>query len=338
MKFLISGCLLFLLFACGNNSEFRDEAVLIRVPARFPAVKYPQDNEPSKLRILLGRKLFYDNRLSAEDNLNCGSCHVLSAAFTDGRATSIGMHGFSGRRNAPTLANLAWSPRLMMEGGVPSLETQVLAPLHDSLEMGTNMMVAVDKLNADSEMRSLAEAAYGRDSIDPFVITRALAAFQRTFMSGDSRYDRYKQGMTTELNENEIRGMELFFSERTTCGSCHPDVFMTDHSYYNVGLYEEYVDHGKERATGKPEDIGKFKTPTLRNIALTAPYMHNGSIWSLEEVVTFFNGGGHSHANKDPRVRPLNLNEQEQKDLVAFLQSLTDWNFVQNKQLLPLVK
>jgi cytochrome c peroxidase len=187
-------------------------------------------------------------------------------------------------------------------------------------------------------LRSLAKAAYNRDSIDPYVITRALAAFQRTFISGDSRFDRYQQGIKNELNDNEIRGMELFFSEKTSCGSCHPDVLMTDHGYYNIGLYEVYSDHGKERATGKPQDIGKFKTPTLRNIALTSPYMHDGSIWSLQEVVAFFNEGGKSHANKDDRMRPLNLSTQEQNDLVAFLQSLTDWNFVQNQQLLPLVK
>jgi cytochrome c peroxidase len=338
MKLLIFGLLLCMFCACGSDSELMDQPILVRVPARFPAAQYPKDNEPSMLRVLLGRKLFYDNRLSSENNLNCGSCHVLSAAFTDGRATSVGMHGTFGRRNAPTLVNLAWSPRLMMEGGVPSLETQALAPLHDSLEMGTNMMVAVDKLNQDRALRSLAKAAYNRDSIDPYVITRALAAFQRTFISGDSRFDRYQQGIKNELNDNEIRGMELFFSEKTSCGSCHPDVLMTDHGYYNIGLYEVYSDHGKERATGKPQDIGKFKTPTLRNIALTSPYMHDGSIWSLPEVVAFFNEGGKSHANKDDRMRPLNLSTQEQNDLVAFLQSLTDWNFVQNQQLLPLVK
>jgi cytochrome c peroxidase len=284
--------LLLLLMACGGEVVFHDEPVNIRIPARFPAVAYPNGNEPTKLRILLGRKLFYDTRLSENNKLHCGSCHVLSAAFTDGNATSSGIHGISGKRNAPTLANVAWLPRLMMEGGVPSLETQSLAPLHDSLEMGSNMMIAVEKLNHDDELRALSKAAYGRDSIDPFVITRALAAFQRTFMSGDSRYDRYMQGFTSELNENEVRGMKLFFSEKTSCGSCHPDVMMTDFGYYNIGLYEEYSDTGKERATGKMEDVGKFKTPTLRNIAITAPYMHDGSIWSLSEVVAFFNAGG----------------------------------------------
>jgi cytochrome c peroxidase len=338
MRKLTSALLLCAFVACNQGAEWVDQPVQVRTPARFPAISYPEDNTPTNLRILLGRKLFYDVRLSAEDNIHCGSCHVLSAAFTDGRATSVGMHGLTRKRNAPTLVNLAWSPRLMMEGGVPSLETQALAPLHDSLEMGTNMMLAVDKLNEDDEMRALAKAAYGRDSVDPYVITRALAAFQRTFISGDSRYDRYLQGMKNELNEAEVRGMKLFFSDKTSCGSCHPDVFMTDFGYYNIGLYEHYTDEGKERASGRREDNGKFKTPTLRNIALTAPYMHDGSIWSLQEVVAFFNEGGMAHQNRDPRIRPLGLTAEEQSDLVAFLQSLTDWNFVQNQQLLPLIK
>lgn len=329
---------LFALAACGDQPVFTDEPVNVRIPARFPEIKYPDDNHPTKLRLLLGRKLFYDTRLSENNSIHCGSCHALSAAFTDGRATSAGMHGFAGKRNAPSLANVAWTPRLMMEGGVPTLETQVLAPLHDTLEMGASMMLAVDKLNQDDELRALSKAAYGRDSIDPYVITRALAAFQRTFISGDSRYDRYKQGLTTELNEREISGMNLFFSEHTQCGSCHPDVLMSDYGYYNIGLYDEYTDTGKERASGKPEDIGKFKTPSLRNIALTAPYMHDGSIWSVDEVVAFFNAGGHPHPNKDPRIKPLGLSQQQQEDLVAFLNALTDWNFVQNQHLLPLVK
>jgi cytochrome c peroxidase len=337
MRLLLIAVLI-VLAGCGDQPVFVDESIVVRVPARFPPIHYPDDNHPTKLRILLGRKLFYDVRLSENNSIHCGSCHALSAAFTDGRATSTGMHGFAGKRNAPSLANVAWTPRLMMEGGVPSLETQVLAPLHDTLEMGASMMLAVDKLNLDVELRALSKAAYGRDSIDPYVITRALAAFQRTFLSGDSRYDRYKQNYATELSEQEILGMQLFFSEQTQCGSCHPDVLMSDFGYYNIGLYENYADNGKERATGRPEDIGKFKTPSLRNVALTAPYMHDGSLWSLSEVVAFFNAGGHPHPNKDQRIRPLGLSQQQQDDLVAFLNTLTDWNFVQNQHLLPLMK
>lgn len=315
-----------------------DEPFKVRVPAGFPEVQFPADNEPTKLRVELGRRLFYDNRLSADETMNCGSCHVLSAAFTDGRTTSEGLLGIAGKRNAPTLVNLAWMKRFMMEGGVPTLETQALAPLHDSAEMGSNMMLAVAKLNRDPLLVEMSRAAYGRDTIDPFVITRALACFQRTFMSGDSRYDRFLQGKTDQMNEQERKGMDLFFSAQTHCSECHSSVFFTDMDYHNIGLQETYSDEGKARATHRDEDVGRFKTPTLRNIQLTAPYMHDGSMKSLEDVIAFYNAGGLNHRNKDARIQPLHLTAQQQSDLLAFLTTLTDWNFVQNTDFLPLMK
>ncbi len=334
-------CLLVLLIAACHSKHVPsivDEPVHVRIPAGFPSIEYPEGNEPTKLRVELGRILFYDNRLSTDGTTNCGSCHVLSAAFTDGRTISSGMHGVSGKRNAPTLVNLAWMKRFMMEGGVPTLETQALAPLHDSLEMGTNMMHAVALLNRDNHLVELARAAYGRDSIDPFVITRALACFQRTFISGDSRYDRFRLGKVDQMNGRELRGMDLFFSERTHCSECHSSVFFTDMDYHNIGLDEVYRDEGKARATHHTEDVGRFKTPTLRNIQLTAPYMHDGRMGSLEEVIAFYNSGGMAHVNKDARITPLGLSQEEQTDLLAFLTTLTDWNFVQNKDLLPLMQ
>jgi cytochrome c peroxidase len=336
------GCVLLLLLAVGCHnaqvSTLSDEPCKINEPVGFPLVEYPADNAPTKLRIELGRRLFYDNRLSDNQTLNCGSCHVLSAAFTDGRTTSPGSHGQEGLRNAPTLANVAWMKRFMMEGGVPTLETQALAPLHDSVEMGINMMRAVERLNGDPLVVELGRAAYGRDSIDPFVITRALACFQRTFMSGDSRYDRFVQGKKDQMKEQELRGMSIFFSEQTHCSECHSGVFFTDMDYHNIGLEEEYADEGKARATHREEDVGRFKTPTLRNIQLTAPYMHDGRMASLEEVIAFYNTGGNFHRNKDERVHPLGLTDEQQADLLAFLTTLTDWNFVQNKDLLPLMQ
>jgi cytochrome c peroxidase len=334
--------LLFLFVALGCAREVQpslsDSEWKGRIPAGFPAVTYPEDNAPTTLRVELGRRLFYDNRLSDDGSLNCSSCHVLSAAFTDGRTTSDGLHGISGRRNAPTLINLAWMKRLMMEGGVPTLETQALVPLHDSAEMSGSIMPVLARLNKDLLLKELARAAYNRDSVDAYVVTRALACFQRTFMSGDGRYDRYKQGRKDQMNEKELRGMDLFFSARTHCSECHSDVFFTDMDYHNIGLTNEYADEGKARASHLPQDIGRFKTPTLRNIQLTAPYMHDGTLASLEEVIAFYNSGGSQHPNKDNRIAPLGLTEQEQADLIAFLTTLTDWNFVQNEDLLPLMK
>jgi len=319
-----------------NSPPLVDQPLDVSGPPSFPPLEYPAENHPTQLRVQLGRLLFYDTRLSYSNTLHCGSCHVLSAAFTDGRTTSAGIGGIAGKRNSPTLANVAWMKRYMMEGGVPTLETQALAPLHDSLEMGTNMMSAVHRLNDDVPLKALAMAAYGRDSIDPFVVTRALACFQRTFVSGDSRYDRFQLGQKDQMNEQELRGRDLFFSEHALCSSCHSGVFFTDMDYHNVGLVMADSDEGKSRATLSAEDLGKFKTPTLRNIQLTSPYMHNGSLASLEEVIAFYNRGGEPHANKDSRIHPLNLSPQECDDLLAFLTTLTDWNFVQRKDLLPL--
>lgn len=338
MRSFVFGFILLLIAACQSTTsvELQDRPLRVHVPKGFKPIKYPEDNEPTELRVLLGRHLFYDTRLSLDNTVSCGTCHVLSAAFTDGRKTSEGILKRIGKRNAPTLANVAWAPRFMMEGGVPTLEAQSLAPLHDTLEMGGDMMVAVAKLNRDEELRKLARAAYGRDSIDPFVITRALAAFQRTFITADSPYDRYKNGKTDELTEAQIRGMELFNSTKTMCFSCHSGPNFTDYAFYNIGLYEEYADEGRQRLTGEDSDNGRFKTPTLRNIELTAPYMHDGSVSSLEEVIQLYNEGGKRHRNKDARIKPLHLTEQEQADLVAFMKALTDYNFVQNPALLPL--
>lgn len=326
-----------LLGACSSqevSSLSEDSPIRLKVPQGFGKINFPEGNEPTELRIRLGRILFYDNRLSLTNTVNCGTCHILSVAFTDGKQISEGIS--LGTRNAPTLANVAWSPYYMMEGGVPTLEAQSLAPLHDITEMGENMMVAIEKLNKDESLRNLAKAAYKRDSIDPFVVTRALANFQRTFISGDSYYDRFIHGNKEALSEQAVRGKDLFFSDRTMCSTCHSGNFFTDYSFHNTGLYDSYQDLGKERQTGEDKDNGRFKTPTLRNIALTAPYMHDGSVNTLEEVVARYNSGGKNHRNKDSRIKPLHMTSQEQSDLVAFLESLTDWNFVQNKQLLPL--
>jgi cytochrome c peroxidase len=332
--------MMFVFIACrdAKQSHLTDSDLVLRLPAGFPSPEYPTDNAPTRLRVELGRRLFYDNRLSEDETVNCGSCHVLSAAFTDGRTTSPGLHGIAGKRNAPTLVNLAWMKRLMMEGGVPTLETQALVPLHDSTEMSVSIMPILARLNGDGYLKELARAAYGRDSIDAFVLTRALACFQRTFMSGDGRYDRYLQGRKDQLNEKELRGMTLFFSAETHCSECHGGVFFTDMDYHNIGLEEVYSDDGKARATHRAEDVGRFKTPTLRNVQLTAPYMHDGSIASLEEVIAFYNAGGNAHQNRDARIHPLGLTPAQQSDLLAFLTTLTDWNFVQNEDLLPLMR
>ena len=289
----------------------------------------PEDNLPSVARLELGKKLFYDVNLSKNHTHHCGSCHVLSAAFTDGqRVAAINQNANS--RNAPTLANLAWSPYLMAEGGVPTLELQALAPIHESHEFNLSMQELILRLQENEEYQSLSQIAYQRP-IDAFVITRALACFQRSFISGDSKFDRVYYLKQENFSESEQRGYELFFSEQTQCSSCHALPFFTSYEFASLGLTD--ADEGLKRRTYKQEDAGKFKIPTLRNVEVTGPYMHDGSIGSLDEVINLYNNGGGNGANKSEKIRSLGLTDQEKQDLVAFLKTLTDWNFVQNAKL-----
>jgi cytochrome c peroxidase len=278
----------------------------------------------------LGKKLFYEVKLSKNEDQSCASCHRLPAAFTDGRTVSS-FHENEFARNAPTLANLAWSPYFMSEGGVPTLELQALGPIHEKHEFGLSMEDVVDRLKSRENYSALSKAAYGRE-LDAFVITRALACFQRELISGDSKFDRHYFLKSNDYSEIEKRGMDLFFSERTQCSSCHALPFFTNYSFASLGM--EDADIGLERKTYLEADRGKFKTPTLRNIELTAPYMHNGSMSSLEEVVSYYNTGGGTRLTKDTRIKPLNLSKEEEAELVAFLKTLTDWNFVQNENYL----
>lgn len=314
----------------GNPSE----AYQIALPAHFPMPEIPDDNQMTVARVELGKKLFFDPALSVDGSVSCGSCHFQELAFADNVQLSVGVQGRRGKRNSPPLFNLAWHDRLMSDGGVPNLELQVLVPLHDENEMASNILDISEELNEIEEYRQMARVAYGSD-MSPFVITHSIAAFERTLISGNSRYDQYINGDTQALNSSEKRGMDLFFSERTSCGSCHGGFLLKDQDYHNIGLSEEYEDIGRELISLDPMDRGKFKTPSLRNVAVTAPYMHDGSMSSLMEVVEHFNSGGANHPIKDFRIRELDLNEQEKLDLVNFMEALTDDEFLANPEHRP---
>ena len=318
---ILSGC---------AEEGLQDKSISFKQPHYFPPVNYPEGNEPTFLRFELGKKLFYEVKLSKNEDQSCASCHRLPAAFTDGRAVSS-FHENEFPRNAPTLSNLAWSPHFMSEGGVPTLEMQALGPIHEKHELALSMEEVIGRLKNKSNYAELSKAAYGRE-LDAFVITRALACFERALVSGDSKFDRHYFLKSNNYSDKERKGMELFFSERTQCSSCHALPFFTDYKFYSLGFEDN--DIGLERSTYSEEDRGKFKTPTLRNIELTAPYMHNGSMSSLEEVISFYNLGGGTRSTKDERVKPMNLSKEEEAELVAFLKTLTDWNFVQNEKFL----
>lgn len=322
MKAIIRFLLLLCILSCEVDDQINTPFHLL-VPKGFPEVNIPNDNQLTEERINLGKKLFYDPILSRDSSISCNSCHLQEFAFTDANPTSIGIAGRLGKRNAMSLANVAYANFLQRESGVPTLEMQVLVPIQEHNEMDFNIVAVAEKMNEDPQYRKLSYEAYGKLP-DAFVITRAIAAFERTLLSGNSKYD------TDQLSESEQRGMALFFSDSLACSSCHGTFLFTNQQPENNGLYEQYTDSGRYILTGLQEDIGRFKTPTLRNVELTKPYMHDGSISSLEEVIAHYESGGMNHVNQSAILKGFTLTETERDELIEFLNSLTDYEFTQN--------
>jgi cytochrome c peroxidase len=331
-QFLFSIVLFVLLIisACVKEEEGTTFDYSNFIPSHFPAPDLAFEDLPTEAKIKLGKKLFYDPIMSADGTISCASCHNPNLAFSDDVALSLGVNGALGTRNAPTLANMVYQKRLLREGGLPTLEMQVLVPIQEHNEFNTNILLIADKLNQSKPYRDLSVAAFGRSEIDAFVITRSIAAFERVLVSGDSKYDQSIQGKA-KLNEMETLGKELFFSDKTQCSSCHGTFLFTNQTFQNNGLYLQYNDAGKKRFTDLDTDDATFKVPTLRNIALTSPYMHDGSIQTLEAVIEHYNSGGQPHQNKSHLIHPLDLTKTEKEALLTFLKTLTDQTFINNK-------
>ena len=282
------------------------------VPPHFPDLDWPEDNTLNEAKWELGRHLFFDTRLSAQGDVSCATCHNPSSAMADDQPVTPGTGGLAGNRNASALVNLGWQPRFHMEGGVPSLETQALAPLQEPHELGRDLLEVVAELALDARYAQWAQEGFGQP-FDAFVFTRSLAAFQRTLISGSAPYDRWLQGDDLAMSEAALRGMGLF--DDLACSSCHSEVWFSDFQTHNIGLTEAYADPGTYRLTFDSLDIGAFKTPSLRNIAQTAPYMHDGSLATLDDVIDHYASGGAGHPNQDPRVTPFELDEGQRADL-----------------------
>ncbi len=307
----------------------QDMSYELALPPGFPMPDIPEDNLLTLARVALGRELFYDPILSQDSTVSCASCHKQSLAFADSLPISPGVGGRLGLRNSPTLANVAYLEQLNKDGGVAKLGLQPIVPIEDHNEMNLSILEAARRLNRQAAYRDLFRKAYA-DEATPFTITRGLASFMRTMISGNSRYDRYRQGEEGTLSEGERKGMLLFGSARTKCSGCHAGFNFTDNSFRNNGLYDSYQDPGRMRVTGLPQDEGSFRVPTLRNIALTAPYMHDGSLPSLRAVIEHYDSGGSNHPNKSRFIEPLGLSEEEKENLILFLEALTDSSFITN--------
>ena len=315
---------------------------------RLPPVPVNPDNTPTAARMALGQALFFDNRISGNGNLNCASCHLPNTGWTVPLPFSIANEGFVERRNSPTLINVGYNKALIWDGRAPSLEKQALGSTTNPLHMGQTLEKLMPVLNADSKIVSMFQSAYGsKPNADDF--GRAIAVWERHFLvTGESDFDRYMNGNKLALSESAVRGLQIF-KGKGACVACHSGPNFTDSDFHNLGLKtnaefdkseyrkilafdakrmklenpEQVVDDaGRYLVTKDKADWKKFKTPTLRNLADTAPYMHDGRYASLDDVIEHYNRGGDGTENQDPRVQALGLNATEKSDLKAFLQSL----------------
>lgn len=279
----------------------------------------------------LGQKLFNDKLLSKDQTISCASCHLPAFGFSDTLAFSKGIEGRATTRNTPSVLNMKNRPYFFWDGRASTLEQQALMPISHPDEMGLPIKEAIARLNANAEYKKLFLRIF-KELPNSKNLGAAFAAFERTLETDSSRFDAYMDDIIA-FTESEERGRKLFIGEKTKCFDCHRGPDFTDDSFKNIGLFDGYAlnDSGRYLITRKKDDLGKFKTPGLRNIALTAPYMHNGMFQTLEEVIDYYNNPGAfvlNPINIDSTLSvPLGLNKQEKADLVAFLKTLTDKRF-----------
>jgi cytochrome c peroxidase len=294
------------------------------LPNGWPALEWPRDNPYSSAKAVLGRRLFFETTLSRDHTLSCASCHQPGSAFTAaGRTFSFGVSGIPMHRNTPSLANIGFGKSFMFDGEVPSLELQALKPLLAEDEMGMTAGEVESRLGADTLYVRLFRQAYGKGEITLAGVTKALATYQRLLVSYRSPYDGWKAGDEGALSAAAKRGEALFMG-KGDCWRCHAPPLFTNGAFHNTGLDSVITDVGRKLITGLAADEGRFKTPSLRNVGMTGPYMHDGSLLTLADVVEHYNAGRVPHPNTDTLMRPLGLAPGEVSDLLAFLESLTD--------------
>jgi cytochrome c peroxidase len=367
LRGLVWGAALFVtasLFATLGAARGHDEWAW-DLPKGFPTPRVPADNPMSTAKVDLGRRLFYDTRLSGTGAMSCASCHEQGRAFTDGKARGVGSTGEVHPRGSMSLANVAYVPALTWANPLlRTLEAQALIPMFgdDPVELGLAGLEAqlLERLRSDAQYRGWFAAAFPGEAAPVSVqnIVRALASFQRTLISGRSPYDRVQSGDSSGYSASAKRGEELFFSEQLECFHCHgsfnfsgtvdhvalasPEVEFHNTGLYNIGNTGQFPspNHGLRDFTQRAEDEGRFRAPTLRNIAVTAPYMHDGSLATLDDVIDHYAAGGRTirtgpyagvgstHPNKSEFINGFTLTPSERADLLAFLHSLTDSTFL----------
>lgn len=325
-------CTIVILESCRKDIA-PEENISFYQPSHFPEPHYSFQNNPqSEAKFLLGRDLFYDPILSSDSTVSCATCHAQTHGFADhGVALSSGVNGTLGKRNSPSITNMAWMKSFMWDGGVNHLEVFSVAPIINVLEMNETMAHVVEKLNQSEYYKSKFENAFSVSAITDQHLLFALTQFMASIISDQSKYDKYLIG-EIEFSQDEKDGLSLF---RQHCASCHKEPLLTDHSYRNNGLDSSFVDLGRGLITMEMNDYGKFKVPSLRNVALTYPYMHDGRFYTLDQVLNHYSEGIHTVSpNLDPLLAaPLELSANEKNVLKAFLNTLTDYELLDNKKL-----
>ncbi|MFM1931334.1 MAG: hypothetical protein RL226_637 [Bacteroidota bacterium] len=340
------------LSSCKKDKEeeedvFTATAYNLVIPPFFPPMDVPADNPLTVEGIDLGRHLFWDPQLSADNSISCGNCHFPSASFSDSEQFSVGVNGAVGTRQSMALINVGWARDYFWDSRAATLEEQIHDPVVNPVEMAESWSNVVDKIAADPLYGPKFKAAFGTSDVSEIRIRKAIAQFLRIMISSNSKFDRWRTGQYI-MTESEFRGYELFLKEGgdpevvpggqfgADCFHCHLEAGMqfSDYLPHNNGLDAVFTDLGVGGITGNPLEFGKFKTPTLRNVELTAPYMHDGRFQTLEEVVEHYNSGGQPSETIDPFMKytsgGLMLSDQSKEDILNFLKTLTDTSFIHN--------
>ncbi|MEM1054840.1 MAG: cytochrome c peroxidase [Bacteroidota bacterium] len=318
---LLAVALAAIVSGCDGGSPEGPPEVVVPVPEGFAPLPVPPQNPLYVDRVALGERLFFDPVLSRDQSVSCGSCHLPDLAFSDGQRLSAGVDGAIGLRNSPSLLNVAYRPTLFWDGGALFLESQALVPLEDPHEMDLHPQDALDRLRQHAEYPALFAEAFDDQGPTIQTLTYALAAFQRTIVSAPVALDRFRAGDETALSATERAGLAAFEQH---CQTCHAGPQLTSDRFENNGTAVTDADPGRERITFSEADRGVFRVPSLRGVARTAPYFHDGRLGTLAEVVDHYDRGGDGTPGQSPRVRPLRLPDAEKAALVAFLETLDD--------------
>lgn len=324
-----------LIFLWKNHLPFQNSHLLsempeeLVVPLGLPSIQWPADNPYSKTKAELGRLLYFDKRLSSNTTISCASCHRVQRAFTDERRLAVGINGNLGSRHSPTVINAVYQTKFFWDGRASSLEEQCLGPLGSTKEMTLIDNVHIAHQQSQQRIKEikgyipLFDAVFGPGEVNIYNIGKAIATFERTVLSGDSPYDRYVAGDKSAMTEKQIRGFQVF--NFVGCDNCHGGPNFTDGRFLNIGIgmNVQNPDLGRYDVTKEDKDWGAFKVPTLREIETTYPYMHDGSLSTLEEVIDYYDKGGIPNKNLHPLMRPLHLNTEDQEALVSFLRALS---------------